>query len=55
VNEKDFADRMSLMESLLDLNEYYRSLNFLEHPAVVERLRVRDEEEQDEMNLHEEL
>ena len=35
-------------------NEAYRHFNFLEHPAVVERLRVRDEEPEED-DEHDEL
>ena len=44
----DFERRMTFVESMLDLNENYRHFDFLEHPAVVERLKVRDEEVEDE-------
>ena len=44
----DFERRMTFVESMLDLNENYRHFDFLEHPAVIERLKVRDEEVEEE-------
>ena len=44
----DFERRMTFVESMLDLNQNYRHFDFLEHPAVIERLKIRDEEVQEE-------
>jgi hypothetical protein len=47
-NEKDFERRMTFIESMLDLNENYRHFDFLQHPAIVERLKVKEEEDLEE-------
>ena len=40
----DFERRMTFVEGIVDVNDNYRHFDFIEHPAVVERLKVKDQE-----------
>jgi hypothetical protein len=47
-NDADFERRMTFVESIVDVNDNYRHFDFIDHPAVVERLKVKDEENLEE-------
>ena len=47
-NDADFERRMTFVEGILDVNDLYRHFDFIEHPAIIERLKAKDEENLEE-------